>query len=121
MKITDVKVLLTRGPVRNLCIVKVETDAGYHGWGESGLIGRELAVKGAIEHFREFLIGKNARRIGALRRRRPRADPGRSGALIRSTARASTRRGAPTTRSWSGCSSSAGRSSGQSRCRRRGA
>ena len=66
MKITDVKALVTRGAVRNLCVVKVETDAGYHGWGESGLIGRELAVKGAVEHFREFLVGKDARRIGAL-------------------------------------------------------
>jgi galactonate dehydratase len=66
MKITDVKALIARGPWRNLCIVKVETDSGYYGWGESGLIGRELAVKGAIEHFREFLIGKDARRMGAL-------------------------------------------------------
>ena len=66
MKITDVKALVTRGAMRNLCVVKVETDAGYHGWGESGLIGRELAVKGAVEHFTEFLVGKDARRIGAL-------------------------------------------------------
>jgi galactonate dehydratase len=66
VKITDVKALIARGPWRNLCIVKVETDSGYYGWGESGLIGRELAVKGAIEHFREFLIGKDARRMGAL-------------------------------------------------------
>ena len=66
MKITDVKPLIVRGEVRNLCIVKVETDDGYHGWGESGVIGRELAVKGAVEHYREFLIGKDPRRLGAL-------------------------------------------------------
>ena len=37
MKITDVKPLIARGAVRNMMIVKVETDAGYYGWGESGL------------------------------------------------------------------------------------
>ena len=66
MKITDVKPLIVRGAVRNLLMVKVETDEGHHGWGESGLVSRELAVKGAVEHYREFLIGKDPRRIGAL-------------------------------------------------------
>jgi len=66
LKITDVKPLIVRGAVRNLMIVKVETDDGHHGWGESGLVSRELAVKGAIEHYREFLIGKDPCRIGAL-------------------------------------------------------
>ena len=44
------------------------TDAGaaIHGWGESGLVSRELAVKGAVEHFREFLLGRDANQIGAL-------------------------------------------------------
>jgi galactonate dehydratase len=51
---------------RNVCIVKVETDEGHHGWGESGVAGRELAVQGAVAHFREFLIGQDPRRIGAL-------------------------------------------------------
>jgi galactonate dehydratase len=51
---------------RNQLIVKVETDDGLHGWGESGLSGRERAVVGAIEHYREFLIGRDPRRIGAL-------------------------------------------------------
>jgi galactonate dehydratase len=51
---------------RNQLIVKVETDSGLYGWGESGLAGRELAVVGAIKHYREFLIGRDPRRIGAL-------------------------------------------------------
>ena len=66
MKITDVRPLITRGEKRNLFVVKIESDQGFHGWGESGLIGRELAVKGAVEHYREFVIGKDPRRIGAL-------------------------------------------------------
>ena len=51
---------------RNLLLVKVETDAGLHGWGESGLSGRELAVMGAADHYREFLIGRDPLRTGAL-------------------------------------------------------
>ncbi|MCX5495696.1 mandelate racemase/muconate lactonizing enzyme family protein [Kaistia dalseonensis] len=51
---------------RNQLIVKVETDEGIFGWGESGLSGREKAVVGAIDHYREFLIGRDPRRIGAL-------------------------------------------------------
>jgi galactonate dehydratase len=47
------------GWARNQLIVKVETDEGLYGWGESGLSGREKAVIGAIEHYREFLIGRD--------------------------------------------------------------
>ena len=51
---------------RNQMLVKVETDEGVFGWGESGLSGREKAVVGAIDHYREFLIGRNAFEIGAI-------------------------------------------------------
>jgi galactonate dehydratase len=51
---------------RNVCLVKVETDEGFHGWGESGLSGREQAVMGAVAHFREFLLGRDATRPAAL-------------------------------------------------------
>jgi galactonate dehydratase len=66
MKITDIKTFPVWVGLRNQLIVKVETDEGLYGWGESGLSGRELAVMGAIKHYREFLIGRDARRIGAL-------------------------------------------------------
>jgi galactonate dehydratase len=52
--------------IRNQLLVKVETDEGIFGWGESGLSGREKAVVGAIEHYREFLIGRDPMLIGAL-------------------------------------------------------
>lgn len=52
MKISDIKTFPTWVGHRNQLIVKVETDAGIHGWGESGLSGRELAVAGAIRHSR---------------------------------------------------------------------
>ena len=66
MKITAIRPYPVWVGTRNQLIVKVETDEGVFGWGESGLSGREKAVVGAIEHYREFLIGRDPRRIGAL-------------------------------------------------------
>lgn len=66
MKITDIKAYPTWVGHRNQLLVKVETDAGIYGWGESGLSGRELAVIGAIKHYREWLVGRDAMQIGAL-------------------------------------------------------
>lgn len=66
MKITNILSYPTWVGTRNQLIVKVETDEGIYGWGESGLSGREKAVVGAIEHYREFLIGRDAMAIGAL-------------------------------------------------------
>ena len=66
MKITDVKCFIPWVGFRNQLVVKIETDEGYIGLGESGVSGRELAVEGAIKHFREFLLGQDPTRIGAL-------------------------------------------------------
>ena len=46
MKITDVKSYPVWVDHRNQMVVKVETDEGIYGLGESGLSGRELAVGG---------------------------------------------------------------------------
>ena len=66
MKITAIRPYPVWVGTRNQLIVKVETDEGIFGWGESGLSGREKAVVGALEHYREFLIGRDPFRIGAL-------------------------------------------------------
>jgi len=66
MKITDIKTYSPQIGTRNQCLVKVETDEGIHGWGEAGLSGRELAVEGMVRHFKEFLLGKDPMRRGAL-------------------------------------------------------
>ena len=66
MKITDIKPFPVWVGHRNQHIVKIETDEGIYGWGESGLSSRELAVAGAVKHYREFLIGRDPMRIGAL-------------------------------------------------------
>jgi len=51
---------------RNQMLVKVETDEGVFGWGESGLSGRERAVAGALEHYSRFLVGRDPFDTGAL-------------------------------------------------------
>ncbi|WEK52146.1 MAG: mandelate racemase/muconate lactonizing enzyme family protein [Candidatus Kaistia colombiensis] len=66
MKITAILAYPVWVGSRNQLLVKVETDEGVFGWGESGLSGREKAVVGAIDHYREFLIGRDPRQIGAL-------------------------------------------------------
>jgi galactonate dehydratase len=63
MKITDIQTFPVYNGARNNLFVTVDTDAGIDGVGESGLSGRELAVIGAIEHFKPLLIGQDATRI----------------------------------------------------------
>ena len=58
MKITDVKAFGIHSG-RDMFIVKVETDEGHYGIGEGGISGRELAMKGAIEHFQPVLVGRD--------------------------------------------------------------
>lgn len=67
MKITDVKSYPIWVGHRNQLVIKIETDdEALFGLGESGLSGREMAVVGAVNHYREFLIGRDPRTIGAL-------------------------------------------------------
>jgi len=66
MKIVAIHPHAVRVGIRNQLIVKVETDEGIFGWGESGLSGREKAVIGALEHFAGFVIGRDPFQIGAL-------------------------------------------------------
>src|SRR3954463_380748 len=66
MKITTIKSYAVKVGIRNQLLVKVETDEGIFGWGESGLSGREKAVVGALEHYAEFLRGRDPFKIGAL-------------------------------------------------------
>ena len=66
MKITDIKTYPVWVGHRNQMIVKVETDEGIYGLGEAGLSGRELAVDGAVKHYREFLLGRDPMKIGSL-------------------------------------------------------
>ena len=66
MKITEIKPFAVWVGRRNQMLVKIETDEAIYGWGDSGFSGRELGVKGIIEHYREFLLGKDPMSRGAL-------------------------------------------------------
>jgi galactonate dehydratase len=66
LKITAIKPYPVWVGTRNQLIVKVETDQGVYGWGESGLSSREKAVVAAIEHYRAFLIGQDDMQIGRI-------------------------------------------------------
>lgn len=66
LKITAIKPYPVWVGTRNQMLVKIETDQGIFGWGESGLSGRERAVAGAVEHYREFLIGRDPMQIGRI-------------------------------------------------------
>ena len=62
MKISGITCYPVWGGGRNYLFVVVDTDEGLYGVGESGLTGRELAVMGAIEHFKPLLIGQDVSR-----------------------------------------------------------
>lgn len=66
MKITEIKPFAVKVGMRNQLLVKVETDEGLFGWGESGLSGREKAVVGALDHYAQFVVGRDPFTIGAL-------------------------------------------------------
>ncbi len=62
MKITNIEAYPVWGGHRNFLFVVVDTDEGIYGVGEAGLTGRELAVMGALEHFKPVLIGQDPSR-----------------------------------------------------------
>jgi len=66
MKISEITCYPVWAGQRNFLFVVVDTDEGIYGVGEAGLTGRELAVMGAIEHFKPLLIGQDAMRTEHL-------------------------------------------------------
>ncbi|MCB0088351.1 MAG: hypothetical protein KDE54_10590, partial [Caldilineaceae bacterium] len=63
MKITDVQAYPVWGGHRNFLFVVIDTDEGIYGVGEAGITGREKAVIGAVENFRDILVGMDPFRI----------------------------------------------------------
>ena len=59
MKVTDIKTFPVDCFRTNWVFVKVYTDEGIHGVGEATLEYKEKALIGAVEHIREYLVGKN--------------------------------------------------------------
>lgn len=59
MKITDIKTFAVDCFRTNWVFVKVYTDSGIDGVGEATLEYKEKALFGAVEHIKEYLLGKN--------------------------------------------------------------
>jgi galactonate dehydratase len=59
VKITDVKVIRTQGAHANWTFVKLYTDSGLTGVGESSIERHDVVVAKALESFKEFLVGKD--------------------------------------------------------------
>ncbi len=59
MKVTDVQTFVVDAFRTNWVFVKVLTDEGISGVGEATLEYKEKALLGAVEHIREYLVGKN--------------------------------------------------------------
>ena len=59
MKITDIKTFVVDCFRTNWAFVKVYTDEGIDGVGEATLEYKEKALVGAVEHIKEYLVGKN--------------------------------------------------------------
>lgn len=63
MKITDVKTFVVDCFRTNWVFVKVYTDDGICGVGEGTLEYKEKALCGAVEHIKNYLVGKDPRQI----------------------------------------------------------
>ena len=63
MKVTDIKTFAVDCFRTNWVFVKVYTDEGIDGVGEATLEYKEKALIGAVEHIREYLVGKDPRQI----------------------------------------------------------
>ena len=59
MKVTDIKTFAVDCFRTNWVFVKIYTDEGVTGVGEATLEYKEKALFGAIEHIKEYLVGKN--------------------------------------------------------------
>ena len=65
-RIAGIECFVMRVGTRNQMLVKVTTEDGLFGWGESGLSGRERAVAAVVDAFSAFLSGQDSRRIGRI-------------------------------------------------------
>ena len=63
MKITDIKTYMARFGGRSRGLIKVETDEGIHGWGESYSVGPNLAAEPIADYIFEMIKGEDPRRI----------------------------------------------------------
>ena len=66
MRITNCTTFLVEGVKYNWTLMKIETDAGIHGWGEATNWPGSPLVEAACQHVGQFILGQDARRIDFL-------------------------------------------------------
>ena len=66
MKITDLKIFQTQGGHANWIFVKLYTDSGITGVGESSIERQRAPVVQTLESFRDFLVGRDPFEIEAI-------------------------------------------------------
>jgi galactonate dehydratase len=66
MKITNTKTFLVEGIKYNWTLLKIETESGLHGWGESTNWPGSPLIEAACKHVGDFIIGQDARRLDYL-------------------------------------------------------
>ena len=66
VRIRAIEPVIARVGGRNQLLVKITTEDGLNGWGESGLSSREDAVAAVIRSFAGLLVGQDSRRIGRI-------------------------------------------------------
>ena len=65
MQITEITThLLHPGKAKNICLVKIDTDEGVHGWGECYTQSdRDTQIVSHIDQLRRYLIGRDPTNI----------------------------------------------------------
>jgi galactonate dehydratase len=66
MKISGFKTYLVEGIKYNWTLLKIETDAGVHGWGEATNWPGSPLVEAACQHLGQVIVGQDASRIDFL-------------------------------------------------------
>jgi galactonate dehydratase len=63
MRITGIETFLCAADWRNFVFVRVDTNAGLHGWGEATLEGKEQTVAAAVRELERYLVGRDPAQI----------------------------------------------------------
>jgi galactonate dehydratase len=66
MKITQCRTFLVEGIKYNWTLLRIDTDAGIHGWGEATNWPGSPLVEAACQHVGQLIVGEDARRIDYL-------------------------------------------------------
>jgi len=66
VKISAIRAFPVSVGIRHFFLVKIETDGGYYGWGESGFVSREFASLGTLADWEHILLGRDPLDRGAI-------------------------------------------------------